>query len=178
MMSKAINWFGLAAGIITLVVLVISIFVPWWIFTVGQNLITINASPINTNFGVLGADFTVPLIWALNISSILMFTAAGIVMLIYSVVPTKPYAKELLGFSWKKPFYAVIGFAVGLIVIVAIAGFIGVNVPLVGSANLSLPSSISNMLQGANISAAVTATFQLPFYLAIAAAVMCIGARL
>ena len=66
------------------------------------------------NFGLSGSQFTIPLIWALNLITILTFTACGIVMLIYSLVPTKPYAKQLLGFSWKKPLYTVVGFAVAL----------------------------------------------------------------
>ena len=95
MMVRKINWFGMAAGIITLIVLVISFYIPWWQLTIGQNLIKVNASPVNTNFGLFGgAQFTIPLIWALNIISILTFTACGLVMLIYSVNPTKSYSKH------------------------------------------------------------------------------------
>ena len=125
MMGRSINWFGLSAGIITLIVLVISFYVPWWQLTIGQNLIKINASPVNTNFGLFGgAQFTIPLIWALNLISILTFTACGLVMLIYSLNPTKSYSKHLLGFSYKKPLYVLIFFAVGLVAIVIIAGFL------------------------------------------------------
>ena len=134
MMGRIINWFGLAAGIITLIVLVISFYLPWWQLTIGQNLMKINASPIYTNFGLFGGDqFTIPLLWALNLITILTFTASGLIMLIYSLYPTKTYSKQLLGYSYKKPLYAVIGFAAGLIVVVGIAGFIGMNVPLLGS---------------------------------------------
>ena len=109
-MGRKINWFGLAAGIITLIVLVISFYVPWWQLTIGENLIKVNASPVNTNFGLFGTQFTVPLIWALNLISILTFTASGLVMLIYSLNPTKSYSKHLLGFSYKKPLYVLIIF--------------------------------------------------------------------
>ena len=79
MMVRKINWFGMAAGIITLIVLVISFYFPWWQLTIGQNLIKVNASPVNTNFGLFGgAQFTIPLIWALNLISILTFTACGL----------------------------------------------------------------------------------------------------
>src|SRR5208282_2619527 len=167
----------MAAGIITLIVLVISLYVPWWQLTIGQNLIKVNASPVNTNFGLFGgAQFTIPLIWALNIISILTFTACGLVMLIYSVNPKKSYSKHLLGFSYRKPLYAVVSFIVGLVVIVIIAGFFGMHIPLTGSATVSLP--IQLISSGLSISALVSGGFQLPFYLAIAAAALCITARL
>jgi hypothetical protein len=176
MMDRKINWFGLAAGIITLIVLVISFYVPWWQLTIGENLIKVNASPVNTNFGLFGTQFTVPLIWALNLISILTFTASGIVMLIYSLNPTKSYSKHLLGFSYKKPLYVLIIFVAGLAAITIIAGFLGMSIPLMGSTTLSLPTQF--MPTGLSISALVSGSFQLPFYLAIAAAALCIAARL
>ena len=175
-MERRINWFGLAAGIITLVVLVISLFLPWWQLTIGEKLIQVNASPMNTNFGLLSLQFTIPLIWALNLASILTFVAAGLVMLLYSVIPTKSYAKELLGFSYKKPIYALISFVVGLLVLVAIARFFGVSIPLMGSSNVALPTQF--MPFGLSISVLVSASFQLPFWLAVVAAALCIAARL
>jgi len=174
-MVLKVNWIGLAAGILTLIALAISWYQPWWQLTIGQNLIKINASPVNTNFGVFGTQFTIPMIWVLNLITILTFSASGLIMLIYSVVPTKPYAKHLLGFSWKKPLYSVVGFAVGLIIILLLAGHFGVYLPLNGSSTVSLPGNI--MPQGTTVSALVSATFQLSFYLAIAAAALCIGAR-
>src|SRR5208283_740076 len=177
MMGRSINWFGLSAGIITLIVLVTSFYVPWWQLTIGQNLIKVDASPVNTNFGLFGgAQFTIPLIWALNLISILTFTACGLVMLIYSLNPTKSYSKHLLGFSYKKPLYAVVSFAVGLVVIVIITGFLGMSIPLMGSATVNLPTQF--IASGMSISALVSSSFQLPFYLAIAAAALCIAARL
>jgi hypothetical protein len=176
-MGRSINWFGLSAGIITLIVLVISFYVPWWQLTIGQNLIKINASPVNTNFGLFGgAQFTIPLIWALNLISILTFTASGMIMLIYSLNPTKAYSKHLLGFSYKKPLYAVIFFAVGLAAIVMIAGFLGLSIPLMGSTTLTLPTQFIS--SGLSINALASGSFQLPFYLAIVAAALCIAARL
>ena len=59
---------------------------------------------------------------------------------------------------------------------VFIAGAFGFSVPVVGASNLSLPSQF--MPTGLSISALVSAGFQLPFYLAIAAAALCIVARL
>jgi len=175
-MERRINWFGLAAGIITLVVVVVSLFLPWWQLTIGDKLIQVNASPMNTNFGLLSLQFTIPLIWAWNLASILTFVAAGLVMLLYSVIPTKSYSKELLGFSYKKPIYALISFVAGLLVLVAIASSLGVSIPVMGSSNVALPTQFMPM--GASISVLVSGSFQLPFWLAIVAAALCIAARL
>ena len=57
-----------------------------------------------------------------------------------------------------------------------IAGIIGLTVPAVGTSNIALPSQL--MPTGLSVSALVSAGFQLPFYLAIAAAALCIAARL
>jgi phosphoglycerol transferase MdoB-like AlkP superfamily enzyme len=97
-------------------------------------------------------------------------------MLLYSVIPTKSYSKELLGFSYKKPIYALISFVAGLLVLVAIASFLGVSIPVMGSSNVALPTQFMPM--GASISVLVSGSFQLPFWLAIVAAALCIAARL
>jgi len=175
MLNRNINWFGFAAGIVTLVVLVISLFIPWWQLTVGDNLMKVNASPVNTNFGLFGAQFTLPLIWALNLVSVLTFTASGLVLLFYSLMPIKSCSKQLLGFSYKKPLFSLITFVSGLLIITSIAGLLDINVPIVGSTTLNLPS---NLTMGANINASVSGSFQLPFWLAMVAAALCIAARL
>jgi hypothetical protein len=175
-MKKNINWFGLAAGIFTIIVLVVSLFFPWWQLTIGDKLLQINASPMNTNLGLLDTNFTVPLLWAWNLVSALIFLAAGVIMLFYSIFPTKSYSKELLGFSYKKPLYILVSFFIGLVVMIFIASAFGFNVPVVGTSNVALPSQF--MPTGLSISAIVSAGFQLPFYLAIVTAALCIIARL
>jgi hypothetical protein len=173
-MNRKINWLGLSAGVVTLVMLVVSYFTPWWQLTIGQNLIKIGASPVNTSFGLFGSQFTIPIIWALNIVTILTFAASGIVMLIYSLLPTKPYARDLIGFSWKKPIYSVIGFAVGLIIVLVAAGHFGLYLPINGSSTVTLPS---NWTQGATVTAQVSGTFQISFWLAVIATGLCILAK-
>ncbi len=175
-MKKRINWFGLAAGIITIIVLAVSLFVPWWQLTIGDKLMQVNASPMNTNFGLLDLHFTVPLLWAWNLVTVLIFVSAGVAMLFYSIFPTKSYAKEILGFAYKKPLYILLSFFLGLIVMVFIAGALGFSVPVVGTSNIAIPSTF--IPTGLSISALVSAGFQLPFYLGIAAAALSIAARL
>jgi hypothetical protein len=174
MSRRIINWVGVAAGVFTLLVFAISLYIPWWQITVGDNLLQVNASPVNTNFGLFGEQFTVPLIWALNLASILTLLASGATMLLYSFMPTKPYAKELLGFSYKKPLYVLVAFFVGLIVTISAVGFFGLSVPLMGLANVSLPTSLT---MGAQVSASVLANFLFPLYLAIVAVILSIATR-
>jgi hypothetical protein len=171
-----INWLGLAGGVTTIVVVIVSFFYPWWRFSAWNDRIVINVSPVNTNFNFLGTTFTIPLISALNIVSLLTLTASGISMLIYSVMPTKTYSKHLLGFAYKKPLFSLVFSVVVLFVMtLIIQALLGFNVPLVGSSTATLPQ---NMTMGVTISVAISGGFQWPFWLAAVAAGLCIAARL
>jgi hypothetical protein len=175
LLSK-INWFGLAGGITTIIVVVVSLFYPWWQLTVGDNFVQANASPVNTNFSFLGTAFTIPLIWALNIVSLLSLILSGAVMLVYSVMPAKSYSKHLLGFAYRKPLYTLIFFVVGLFAVTSILqAIVGIGVPLMGSTTVTLPQFFSSSV---TISVLLSAGFQYPFWLAIVAAGLCIAARL
>jgi hypothetical protein len=159
-----------------ILLIVISLFVPWWQLTVGENLIAANVSPFNTNFDFIGNSFTIPLIWAINLSSILYLAAGGIIMLIYSIKPAKQYSKRLLGFSYRKPFYYVVFFVIGLVALtLIIQTMFNLSVPLMGSNEIALPSNIT---EGVNISVLVSAGFLWPFWLAVVSAGLCIAARL
>jgi hypothetical protein len=175
LLSK-INWFGLAGGITTIIVVVVSLFYPWWQLTVGDNFVQANASPVNTNFSFLGTAFTIPLIWALNIVSLLSLILSGAVMLVYSVMPAKSYSKHLLGFAYRKPLYTLIFFIAGLFAVTFILqAVVGIGVPLMGSTTVTLPQFFSSSV---TISVLLSAGFQYPFWLAIVAAGLCIAARL
>lgn len=175
-MKNRINWLGLAGGVTTIVVIIVSFFYPWWRFSAWNDRIVINVSPVNTNFNFLGTTFTIPLIFALNIVSLLTLTASGISMLIYSVMPTKTYSKHLLGFAYKKPLFSLMFSVVVLFVItLIIQALFGFNVPLVGSSTATLPQ---NMTLGVTIAVVISAGFQWPFWLAAVAAGLCVAARL
>ncbi len=176
MIERRFNLVGLVAAILILIVLIISIFIPWWQLTIGDNIIQANVSPFNTNFGLLDLQFTLPLIWAWNVSTVLLFLITGIAMLLYSLNPTKSYGKELLWFSYRKPLYALILFIAGLLVIITAAGFFGFGIPVQGTSNIALPTQF--MPFGMTVSMLVSAGFQLPFWLAVAAVALCIVARI
>jgi hypothetical protein len=143
---------------------------------VGDGIMKINASPMNTNFGLFDTHFIVPLIYALNISSVLTFACSGTIMLIYAIAPIKPYTKELLKFAWKKPLYSVITNIIGLTLIAVITRItLGIKIPLIGTSTTTLPAQYTG---NAAITVQLTAAFQWPLYLAITAAALCIIAKI
>ena len=175
-MQAKINWFGLAGGVTTIVVIIVSLFSPWWQLTVGENLAKANVSPLNTNFNLLGTTFTIPLIWALNVVSILTLVASGIAMIVYSIIPTKSYSKHLLGFAYKKPLYTLLFFVIALFALtLLVQALFSFNVPLMGSTTTTLPTALTRDI---TISVLLSAEFQWSFWLAAVAAGLCIAARI
>jgi hypothetical protein len=153
MTFKKLNWFALIGGILLLVLIPISIYISWWKLSVVDDLLTVNASPVNTSFNVLGTQLSSGIIWAVNVG-ILVFLTCGIIMLIYSAIPAKPYAKHLLGYAYRKPLYMVILYLAGLIVTMyATQAAFGIGVPLAGSSTITLPASLT---MGADVSVMVS----------------------
>jgi hypothetical protein len=178
-MPSKINLVALVAGISTLILIVISVFVPWWQFTVGRPTIAqVNFSPVNFNAALFGTTLTVPLIFAMNLACILTLSSGGIIMLIYSLKPNKPYSKRLLGFGYKQPIFAVVLFVIELIALTAVAGIVwGFAFPLMGSGSLQIPQQMIPG-GGVSVSVGVIAAFEWPFYFAVIVAGLCITARL
>jgi hypothetical protein len=174
-----INIIALIAGISTLLLIVISVFVPWWQFIIGKPTIAqISFSPVNFNFTLLGTSMATPLIWATNLACFLTLASGGIIMLIYSLKPNKSYSKKLLGFGYKQPVVAVILFVIELIALTIVASSVaGFNVPLQGAGVLQIPQSMTQG-SGVNVSVNVIAALEWPFYFAIIVAGLCITARL
>jgi len=169
------NWFGLAGGIAVLVLIGVSFFVPWWQLLAGDNLVTANISPIYTYFDFAGSSFTIPLLFAVNISCILLLAVGGTIILLYSVKPAASYSRTFLKFSFWLPLVGVILFVLGLVLITFVAKSLwGVDIPLFGSSEVTLPSSVT---QGATVSVLLTGGFQWPFVLALVAAALCFGSR-
>jgi ABC-type multidrug transport system fused ATPase/permease subunit len=177
-MQRQINYLALAASILTFVLIAISMVVPWWQFKMGDPAIAEMAlSPVTYNLAIFGTILTMPLIYALTLGSMLTLTAGGIIMLIYAFLPTKSYSKQLLGFGYKKPLYAVILFSIALLGVYFSAGYLGgMNVPINGSGTASLPEAIGDV--GVGVTVKVFSSLNWPFYIAIIVAVLCIAARI
>ncbi|MCW4025288.1 MAG: hypothetical protein NWF01_09680 [Candidatus Bathyarchaeota archaeon] len=174
-MAGQINWVGVAGGAVTLVTVAVSWFAPWWQLTVGDSLVKANVSPINMNLDLFGTSFMVPLITALNIITITTLLTSAICLLVYSFNTEKPYAKTLLDFAYKKPFYVLVAFLAGLIVVVfSLQYMFGMNIPLLGSGTITLPTVYT---ANATIIADATGMFQLSFVLSIVAVALCIATK-
>jgi hypothetical protein len=172
-----VNWFGLAGGVATIAVIIFSVLmgVPWWQLAIGHGVGQINVSPLRFGFDLLGDPVSLPLIFFLNLVSLLLLTMAAAGLLVYSIIPNRKYSKQLLGFAYKKPLYTVVLFIGSLLVAtVAVGNFLEDNIPISGEATLLLPASIS---QGAKVSVPIVTGFTWVFYLVLAATVFCIAAR-
>lgn len=184
---KSVNWFALVGGALTLVLAVASLFVPWWQVTVGQTLARIGFSPVSLSTNIVGYSVALPIIAAISWMFMLLLVSAGIVLVVYSIMPAKPYSKRLLGFAYKKPLGTLIAF-LALVLLVTNSGTIfgmmvgganfsgaDLNVPWFGAKTLQLPSS---MTQGAINGIMVSAEFGWTFWLAVAVAGLCVAARI
>jgi hypothetical protein len=176
-MPNRINYFALVAGVLSLLLVAVSWFVPWWQLTVGNPAIAaVNFSPVNFNFSLFNTLLTIPIIWALNIASLLTLLAGGIALVVYAVMPPKSYSKQILGFGYKKPLYALILFIIELVVLYFSATMIsGISFPIMGSGVLSLPASLAP--GGVSVSVAVSTAFGWTFYFAVVVVAMCVAAR-
>jgi hypothetical protein len=175
-MKRTINWLALIAGVASLLLIVVSVFVPWWQFSVGDPaFVTMSFSPVNLNFGLLETPLTIPLIWALNIACLLSLAAGGIALLIYAVIPNKPYSKRLLGFGYNKPLFAVILFAIELIAVILIGQTVlGTQIPLMSSGTITLPQSIT---QDVTVTVGMSSTLLWPVWFAVVVAGLCVATR-
>jgi uncharacterized iron-regulated membrane protein len=176
-MMKKINLIALVAGISTLLLIVVSIFVPWWQFTaMNPANVQVNFSPVNLNLTVSGSTVAIPLVIALNIACLLILLAGGLTLLIYSVKPTQPYSKRLLGFGYKQSLIVLVIFIIEIVsiplILQAVGGF---NLPINGASTIIIPQKFSSA--GSSTSLNVSAVFNLPFYFAIVVVGLSIAAR-
>jgi len=175
-MTLKVNWFALVGSLIIIIVVIASLYIPWWQVSVGE-LGSFGFSPISTNAELLNIALTIPILWALNLTGLLLLVTSGLLLLVYSLLPTKPYSKHLLGYAYKKPLYTIIFFIIPLVAIPLIAQTIlNVNIPLNGTSIVALPMGAFGV--GITVSFQFSAGFQWTFWLAIIAAALCIAARL
>jgi len=175
---REISWVALIGGVLTLVVVLVSVFVPWWRLSAGENLIEVGVSPFDLDVSLLGRPLTIAVVGAFNLSAVLLFVVSGVVMLIYSVVPTRSYARHFVGFAYSKPLAVLLSFVVlvfGLSMVLQVVAKL--SVPVWGSATVVLPAGFVPGVD-LRVSLVVTATFQWSFWLAVFASGVCVVARL
>lgn len=132
------NLLGVAAGALMLVLPFLG---PWWIARVGTGVVEIALSPFDMSTSVLGQPLTFDLIWLFLAFEKITMLIAGAFMILASIYPTSWWSKRLFRFGMMKPFWAI----VGLIVLVVAGAFL---------MNTFLPSLIANMTGTGGTSAA------------------------
>lgn len=172
---KEINWFGLGGSIATFALVILSLVYasPWWQLAIGQELVYVNLSPLNFNVNLFGTTILIPLLWFINLAFLLSFIACAVALLIYSIIPKRGYSESLLNFAYKRPLVALIFFLIFLFAGAALIGmFLKFSIPIMGSTTTFM--SMGEM----TIRLPITAGFTWTFWLAVAAAVLCIAAKI
>jgi hypothetical protein len=184
MQVKHMHWMGLISSILLLAVLPLSLQTPWWQLSIGD-VGSVNVSGVNTTVRIFDLTVMIPIVTALNVSCCLLLAISAVVMMIYAVQPTRAYSKRLLCWAYPKPVVILIVFVGGLIALTQLLpGIINqyapvdVTLPLMGTAVIDVPSELLDAGSGVQIGIAVSGTFHWTFYLAIAAAVLCIATRI
>ncbi len=171
---KKINWFGIAGGIITLMLVVFALAYasPWWQLTIAEDLGQANISPLSYNLTILGSQIVIPLIFFVNLVCQLSFLASAIAILVYSVIPNKSFSKHLLGFAYKKPLITLIVFLISIFAVTySVQSILSINIPVAGASTITLEMSDITM------EVPITTGFTWVFWLAIIAAILSIVAR-
>ena len=184
MQLKNVNWIGLISGTLLIAVILLSLYNPWWQLRIGDFGYA-NFSLLNTNFSFLGVTFLIPLLTAINVSCLLLLSISAVLMIAYSVNPTKEYSKQLLFWSYKNPLAILITFIGGIVALSQLVPFIAnqyaqidFTLPIIGTSVIQVPSELLGELSGVQIGIAVSGAFQWTFFLAIVAAVLCIATRI
>jgi hypothetical protein len=180
---KNISWIGLISGVLLVAVIVLSLFNPWWQLRIGD-FVYANFSPMSVGFNFIGITFLVPLLTAINISSLLLLSISAALMIVYSINPGKEYSKQLLCWSYKKPLFTLIAFIAGIVALSLGVSYIAgqyanldFTLPIMGSTIVQVPSEMLGQLSGVQIGMTVSTSFHWTFYLAIAATALCIVTR-
>jgi len=178
MSLKKVNWFGLAGGIMLLVIVLLALVYasPWWQASAAQGVVQADFSPLSYSISILGESVKIPLFWFLNLTSLLFLASSAIAIIVYSLLPDKSYSKHLLGFAYLKPLIILIVFVVVLFVATYLATFlanmfVAGSIPLMGSASFNINADEMTM------EIPITTGFTWVFVLAIVAAVLCVVAR-
>lgn len=172
---KKINWLGIASGVTATILLVVSVAyaAPWWQLSIAEGLGRVDVSPLDINAQLLGIHVEIPILWYLTLSGKLILLATIVALFAYSIFPEKKYAKNLLGYGYKRPLIMVIVLIVILIILTALVGLIlPIKVPFLGTETTTLT------FEGAKVSISISAGFTWVFWLAIITAALAIAARL
>lgn len=180
------NFIGIAAGVLMVALPFLG---PWWMAVVGTGAIEIALSPFDLSMLVFGQSIHSDLVDLFLLASKIVMIIAGILLLLGSLSPRSWWSGRLVRFGVMKPFWAVVGMVVAVVVGAflinnvlpnllsnAIPGgaSIQITVPyLVGSASATI-----QMGSQASITAPISLSLMPAFWVAVVAAVLGIAARI
>lgn len=155
---SAINWPGLISG---LLMIALPFLGPWWIGKVGEAL-ELALSPFNLSMSVFGKPISSNLVDLLLLAVAVGTVIAGVLMMVASAFPRRWWSKHLIRYGATKPFWAV----VGLIVFLIVGAFLLNNV---------LPKMLSSMIGGQAGGLEVSINLDLPYIIGTSYSLIKIG---
>ncbi|MEM3420788.1 MAG: hypothetical protein QW315_00820 [Candidatus Hadarchaeum sp.] len=184
--TRYMNFIGLAAGVLMVALPFLG---PWWMATVGTGAMEIALSPFDLSISVLGQPIHSQLVDLFLLASKIAMIIAGAFLVLGSLFPNSWWSSRLVRFGVMKPFWAVVGIVVVLIVgsflvnnvlphllanIIPDGASVEIMVPyLVGSASATIQIGSQ-----ASIVAPINLSLTPAFWVAIVAAVLGIAARI
>ncbi len=183
----SINFLGIVAGMLMIMLPFLG---PWWIARVGEGAMEIALSPFDISITLLGQPIQSDLVDLGLLATKIAMIVTGVLLIIGSLSSRSWWSKHLVRLGVMKPFWAV----VGLIVLLVISAILINNVLHHVISNFVEVSGVTMEFQVPYIIgrstttidvggiATITAPIQLslttPFYAAIAVSVLGIAARI
>jgi hypothetical protein len=182
----SINWPGLAAGAL---MLVLPFAGAWWVGSLGTGAIEIALSPFDMRISAFGTQMSLLLVDLFLLATKITFIIAGVFLVLASAFPRRWWSRPLMRFGVMKPFWSVIGLVITLAVVSIIVNMIlphiisGFSGGAAGGLRLSIPfvvgaSSSTFTISNATITAPVTFSLTGTFWFAAVTAGVGIVARI
>lgn len=182
---KVINWFGIATGVLMIVLPFLG---AWWQATVGTGALQLGFSPFYYHVAILGQPITSSLVGFFILAAKLTVIIGGGLMIVGSLTTDRWWGKKLMRFGAMKVFW----FVIMLIGLLLVGAFLANNfLPdmlsnMAGggaSIQLDIPyvigtSTSSIQAQNATISAPITASLTFEFVIAVITAGLGIVTRI
>jgi len=180
-----VNWFGLVAGVLMLVLPFLG---PWWSATVGTGAMDLALSPFDYRISLLEQPISSTLVGYFLFAAKLSVMIGGAFMIAGSLGGKRWWGRRLVRFGAMKVFWMVIGLISFLLLLAFFmnsilpnlisgmveGGEIQFNVPYVAGAT----TSTIQMGEAATVTAPITASLTEIFWVAVLAAALGVAARI
>ncbi len=145
--SSSMNWLGVVAGALMVVLPFLG---PWWIGQAGAGAFEVAFSPFDVSINLLGSSIHSSIVDLFLLAARIAMILGGIFLILGSLFAKRWWSKRLVRFGIMKPFWAV----VGLFILLVLGAFI---------VNYVLPMLLPNLVAGAGDIGGVTIDLNLPY---------------